>query len=264
MEETQTSLEAVELQIDTTHAVEIAKNVYWFGFYDEEEKLHCNPFLIKNGPETILIDPGSLPHFPVVARKAFALASADSISSIVLQHQDPDLCAAVPIFEDLRENAQMDIYCAVGTSYLIHHYGIKGTYRTIPNKIGAYNLKTKGGRDLDFYWTPYAHSFGAMMTHDKATNTLFTSDILGGVGSSWALYHDQPALDNMKAFMQLIMPSNKILRYALQMIRDIDPEIAAPQHGQILRRRDIAEVIAFLWDLPCGIDLIDDPRLKTV
>ncbi|MFO1479522.1 MAG: hypothetical protein U1F40_04915 [Turneriella sp.] len=98
MEETQTSLEAVELQIDTTHAVEIAKNVYWIGFYDEEEKLHCNPFLIKNGPETILIDPGSLPHFPVVARKAFALASADSISSIVLQHQDPDLCAAVPIF----------------------------------------------------------------------------------------------------------------------------------------------------------------------
>ena len=38
----------------------------------------------------------------------------------------------------------------------------------------------------------------------------------------------------------------------------IDPETAAPQHGQVLRKRDIAEVIAFLWDLPCGIDLIDD------
>jgi hypothetical protein len=43
MQETQTSLETIELQIDTTHAVEIAKNIYWAGFYDEEENSIVTP-----------------------------------------------------------------------------------------------------------------------------------------------------------------------------------------------------------------------------
>ena len=33
----------MEREIDTDHAVEIAPHIFWVGFYDQGEKLHCNP-----------------------------------------------------------------------------------------------------------------------------------------------------------------------------------------------------------------------------
>lgn len=260
--ETQPHMQSVELEIDTDHAVEVARDVYWVGFYDKSEQLHCNPYMIRNGQETILIDPGSVPDFPTVARKVFGLVPVETITTIVLQHQDPDLCASVPIFEDLKEQYDIDVLSMAGTAYLIHHYGIKGNLVRLEH--GRSTRTTKGGRELQFIWTPYAHSFGAMMTYDPASGTLFTSDILGGLGSTWALYHDPGALDNMRAFMSLIMPSREIFRYSMETIRSVNAEIIAPQHGQIIRREQLDGIIQELWDLPCGMDKIDNDIIRKV
>lgn len=250
----------LQLDIDANYAVEIAPGIYWVGFFDEHEQLHCNPFLIRHNDESILIDPGSVPDFPVVARKVFSIAPAESISTFILQHQDPDLCAAVPIFEDLKTERNHDILSVKETSYFIHHYGVKGTLQRLDLKPGkALPYSTPGGRELHFYLTPYAHSFGAMMTYDVASGALFTSDILGGLGAEWELYHNDQALENMKRFMQIIMPENRILRYCLRMIADIKPTIICPQHGQMIKAADFPAILEALWDLPCGIDLIDDP-----
>lgn len=260
--ERQPHVQSLELEVDTDHAVEIAPDVFWVGFYDVAEKLHCNPYLIKNGKESILIDPGSVPDFPTVARKVFSLVPVETISTIVLQHQDPDLCASVPIFEDLKLEYDMDICSMTGTAYLIHHYGIKGNLVRLEH--GRPVMKTRGGRELQFIWTPYAHSFGAMMTYDPLSKVLFTSDILGGLGSTWRLFHDPAALDNMRTFMSLIMPSREIFRYSLETIRSIGADLIAPQHGQIIRRDQLDGIIQELWDLPCGMDLIDNEIWRKV
>jgi len=246
----------LSLEVDTDHAVEIAKDVFWVGFYDEHEKLHCNPYLIRNGEESIFIDPGSVPDFPVVARKAFALVSANSISTIILHHQDPDLCASAPIFEDLKEDYDIDFVSHRVTSYFLHHYGIKGNLVRLDEFGKSYF--TRGGRELRFYWTPYAHSFGAIMTLDVKSNTLFTSDILGGLGEEWELYHSDEAMGNMISFMQTIMPSNRILRYALTVIERIGADLIAPQHGQVIRPEQFPAIKNALWELPCGMDRVED------
>lgn len=251
----------LQLEVDTRYSVEIAPDIFWVGFYDEHEQLHCNPYLIKNGDESILIDAGSVPDFPVVARKIFSIVPAESLKTFILQHQDPDLCAAVPIFEDLKEKVDHDVISMQGTSYLIHHYGIRGNLVRIPHEPSVQHV-TRGGRELEFIWTPYAHSFGAMMTLDKATNTLFTSDILGGLGSDWELYHSAAAMQNMKQFMQLIMPSNRVLRYALRLIERVGADRICPQHGQLIPGNQFPGIMQELWDLPCGMDLIDAEALK--
>ena len=255
----------IRIDIDTNYAVEIAPDVHWVGFYDEDEKLHCNPYLIRNNPDSILIDAGSVPDFPVVARKVFSIVSADSISTFVLQHQDPDLCAAVPIFEDLKTNQNHSVISVKSTSYFIHHYGVKGDLVRLDLKAGtALDYTTPGGRQLQFYWTPYAHSFGAMMTYDVKSGALFTSDILGGLGADWELYHNDRALENMKSFMQMIMPNNRILRYCLLLIKKVNARLICPQHGQIIKGEDFPRIAEVLWDLPCGMDLIDDPLLNEI
>ncbi|PJZ30574.1 hypothetical protein CH378_06795 [Leptospira kmetyi] len=248
------------MEIDTNYAVEIAEDVYWIGFYDERESLHCNPYMIKNGESTILIDPGSIPDFPVVARKIFSLVAPDSIETIILQHQDPDLCANVPIFEDLRGDTQVQLIAETRTVYLIKHYGVKGSVVRIGDSLT--DFETPSGRKLQFISTPFAHSPGAMITYDVKSKVLFTSDILGGLGNEWALYHDARALDNMKAFMQAYIPSNLALRYALLRIQSFDADVIAPQHGQIIRKEQLPAIIDELWNLPCGLDLIKDEMIQ--
>ncbi|MCR9142454.1 MAG: hypothetical protein NXI24_09400 [bacterium] len=255
----------LELDIDANYAVEIAPDVYWVGFYDQHEQLHCNPYLIRHDGDSILIDPGSVPDFPVVARKVFSIIPAESISTFILQHQDPDLCAAVPIFEDLKPDYHHKVISVQSTSYFVHHYGVKGELIRLSLSAGeAYEYETGSGRKLQFYWTPYAHSFGAMMTFDVASGCLFTSDILGGLGAEWELYHNDQALDNMKSFMQLIMPSNQVLRYSLRLIEQVGARLICPQHGQIIQAEDLPRIVESLWDLPCGMDLIDDPILRNL
>ncbi len=246
--------------IDTDHAVQIADNVFWTGYYMEDEALHCNPYLIRNGAESILIDPGSVPDFPVVGRKLFSVIEPQSVSTIILNHQDPDLCASVPIFESLRENYDYDVVAHRKTIYLLKHYGIKGKFHRLDD--GETDYRTPGGRELRFITTPFAHFAGAVMTYDVKSRVLFTGDILGGVGTDWELYHTETALANMKAFMQGFIPSNRALRYALLKIQNCGADLFAPQHGQIIRKDQLPAIIEALWNLPCGLDLISDELMK--
>ncbi len=248
------------IDIDTNYAVEIADGVYWVGFYSEEDSLHCNPYLIKTREAAILIDPGSVPDFPIVARKVFSIVQPQSIDTIILQHQDPDLCAGVPIFEDMRNDYNHTIISEIRAAYLIKHYGVKGKLHMVTPENNTYT--TKDGRELLFLTTPFAHFAGAIMTFDKTSRVLFTSDILGGLGKDWELYHTDKALANMKNFLSLYMPSNQALRYALLKIQSVDAEIIAPQHGQIIKREQLKDIIDYLWNLPCGLDLIQDDFMK--
>ena len=46
--------------IDLTKPVEIAENVFWVGAYIKDDIFQCHPYLIRDGKESVLIDPGSL------------------------------------------------------------------------------------------------------------------------------------------------------------------------------------------------------------
>ena len=43
----------------TTRTEEIAVGIYWVGGCAQDGGLHCNPYLIVDGDEGVLIDPGS-------------------------------------------------------------------------------------------------------------------------------------------------------------------------------------------------------------
>jgi len=55
--------------LDYEKAIPVADNIYWVGFYDELSGLHCNPYLIIDGEEAVVIDGGSRPDFPTVMMK---------------------------------------------------------------------------------------------------------------------------------------------------------------------------------------------------
>jgi flavorubredoxin len=92
----------IEYDIDLESSIEIAEGIYWIGFYDQQAGLHCNPYLIVDNDEAIVIDGGSRPDFATVMLKILQTGIIpDQIIALLYQHYDPDLCGSIPNFEDI-------------------------------------------------------------------------------------------------------------------------------------------------------------------
>jgi flavorubredoxin len=250
--------------IDLESSVEIAEGVYWIGFYDEQAGLHCNPYLIVDNDEAMVIDGGSRPDFATVMMKILQTGIApNQIIALLYQHYDPDLCGSIPNFEDIIKRNDLKILSDSENLMFIRHYSV--ATRLLP---------------IRFIKTPYSHSGGSIVTFDPQSGILFTSDLFGSLGLEWELFLNLkpecmdcvsfaecpmgrkicPIRDILN-FHKTVMPSEKALRYSLEQILDIPFTSIAPQHGSIINDKEtlryVFESLATLKGV--GIDgIIDD------
>lgn len=231
-------------------AVEIAPGVYWVGFYDKPANFHCNPYLIVDGDEAVLIDPGSVPHFPIVGRKVISVIDPHKISTLIVSHQDPDLAGALPVFEDLIANPELKVASFRRLTFLLSFYGIRSPFYYIEDH--DWKLQFKSGREVRFVPTPYLHTAGAFATYDVKTKTLFSGDLFGAFSNDWDLFAKENYNEEMKIFHAPYMPSQEIMRKVLGKIEKLDLELIAPQHGSIIKKEQIKSSIDFLKDLEVG------------
>jgi len=90
--------------------VKIAEEVYWVGYVDRKRNLHCNPYLVVDGNEAVLIDGGSRPEFSIVMLKILQTGiQPKNILRLIYQHYDPDLCGSLPNFEDIINSEELKI-----------------------------------------------------------------------------------------------------------------------------------------------------------
>ena len=236
---------------DYRDAIEIADSIYWVGMYLENDPFQCHPYFIKNANESILVDPGSMLEFEETIRKVKSIANINSIKYIILHHQDPDLAAAVPEIEKLINRDDLLIVTHSRISVLIKHYLIHSDYYEVDKNDNK--LVTSTGLKLDFLTTPYCHSPGAFVSYEPKSKTLFSGDIFGGIEESWEFYADETYFDKAKQFHQEYMPSKDIFNYALSKIEKLDIELIAPQHGSIIKKGFIKNLIDDMKNLDCGL-----------
>lgn len=233
-----------------TSPVAIGDGIYWVGSGKQFKELNCNPYLIIDGEEGVLIDPGSSLDFEEVFRNVTSLLPLEKIRYIVLQHQDPDFCSSTPLFEQRGFKGEIATHWRAAT--LIQFYGVTSAFYLL-NK-NDWVLKFGNNRILQFYQTPYLHFPGAIVTYDALDKILFSSDLFGALSRDPALFSDQCSFDYieaMKSFHEHYMPSNAILRPVMEMLLRLDIDMIAPQHGSIIRH-DVQRHIETLRDLECG------------
>ncbi len=233
--------------------IEIGSGVYWVGTRDEEIDTLRNSFLLVDGNDAILVDPGSLADFPVVMRKIIEVIDPANISLIVVSHQDPDVCASLAVVEDVIDREDLRIVAHPMTARLIGHMGLKSQFRPLGRSGDQISLAS--GRLLQFVSTPYLHSPGAIMTYDNRSGSLFTGDIFGSISCSDDLFRDEFFPESMRNWHQAIVPTNAILRPALEKVLELNPQRLLPQYGTIIAGDDVQKAINFLNVLPCGHDL---------
>jgi len=237
--------------MDYTKAVQIAQNTYWVGKYLENDPFQCLPYFIDNGDESILVDPGSMMEFDAVLEKTSQITDLKNIKYILLHHQDPDLCASVPEIEKAIGRDDLEIITHSRMTVLIKHYMVTSSYYEIDKH--DLKLETKNGLTLEFLTTPYCHSPGAFVTYDPKTKVLFSSDIFGGLEESWEFYAKDDYFSQAEAFHSTYMPSKDIFNYALRKIEKLDINLIAPQHGSIIERRYVYNLIEDMKNLDCGL-----------
>ncbi|MFW5723940.1 MAG: hypothetical protein ACOCWF_05175 [Halochromatium sp.] len=90
-----TSLEAL-CHADTHHAIEIADRVWWVGHVIPNDHFQCHVYLLEQGEQSVLFDPGSRLTFAHTLRKIEEVMPLSAIRWFVCHHQDPDIAAALP------------------------------------------------------------------------------------------------------------------------------------------------------------------------
>ena len=226
---------------------EIAPGIYWVGEESAEGGLQCNPYLLVDGEEAVLIDPGSVLDFGYVYDNVCSVISPEKVKYVILHHQDPDLCSSVPLFE--RNGFHFQIATHWRTKMLVRYYGINSDYYIVNGK--QFRLTLQSGRTLSFLASPYLHFSGAIMTYDETTRTLFSSDLFGSFSNVWNLFAQDDYMEKMKAYHENYMPSNDVLRPVMETLLKIPIDRIAPQHGSIIDK-NVKNHIKALRDLECG------------
>lgn len=242
----------IHKNLDYNKPIEIAEGIFWIGYADDNVGLHCNPYLIVDGDEAVLIDGGSRNDFSTVMMKILQTGiSPHCIERLIYQHYDPDLCGSIPHFESMIKNDNLKILSHRENNIFIKYYSSTKPKECIES-IGM-NYTFRSGRKLEFIRTPYSHSPGSFITYDTKTKTLFSSDIFGSYSNIWELYlemynhclvcpvedqcmisHKPCPVKGIINFHERIMTSKKALDYALDKIEQLDISLIAPQHGSII------------------------------
>ncbi|MDD4311163.1 MAG: MBL fold metallo-hydrolase [Eubacteriales bacterium] len=245
--------------------IEIAEGVFWLGYANDSVSMHCNPYLIFEGDEAVLIDGGSRDDFSYVMLKILRTGLKPAqIKRLIYQHYDPDLCGNLPQMEAIINSEELNIISHAENNVFIHYYSKKTPkldYRAIDNQFVF-----QTGRKLEFYGTPFCHAPGSFVTYDTKTKTLFSSDLFGSYDTNWKLFvsltpdcrncatqqtchktGEECPLVLIGEFHKRIMTSNMALHHALDVLSAIDIECIAPQHGGILfGRENVQTAITYL------------------
>lgn len=258
-------LEIINRNFDYSKPIEIGQGVFWIGVYDKSSKLHCNPYIIIDKNEAIVIDAGSRLDFPEVFMKIMQTGIYPyQIKGLVYQHYDPDICGGISSFEDIISSSTLKIIADEDSIDAIQHYGSSANMLSL--NTTNYEYKFSSGRTLLFFKTPYCHTPGSIITYDTKTKILFTSDLFGSFNDNkpedyvWSLllyiknkckncknitdfkkcYSNEEFCDiaDILDFTIQIMTSNKALQYSIDLIKQIPAEIIAPQHGCIIYKRE--------------------------
>jgi flavorubredoxin len=135
---------------------------------------------------------------------------------------------------------------------------IDGRITSIPDE--GMNL-TLGNSIIKAVPAHFMHSEGNFQFYDPVSKILFTGDMGASIVSHTEA--GSPVEDfklhikNMEGFHRRYMISNKICRYWVHMVRQMDVEWIVPQHGKSFKgKKMVNQFLDWIEQLPCGVDLM--------
>ena len=112
----------------------------------------------------------------------------------------------------------------------------------------------------------FLHAEGNFQFYDPKSKILFSGDM----GANLCPVEDldepveklQDILPYMEGFHRRYMNSNKVCRFWVNMVRQLEIDIIAPQHGRAITGKAIIEFLNWIEQLKCGVDLFTQKNYR--
>lgn len=227
--------------------------IYWLGITDVTA-FRCNAYLISDGDEAILVDPGSKSYFKQVRQRVAQILPPEQVSGMILCHQDPDVAASMTDW--LEVNPSMRVFTTPRTQVLLPHYGRADYHYYDVTENPTFTLPS--GAHLKFIEAPFLHFPGAFTTYDTRSHYLFSGDIWAALDLDWTLTVTsfEEHIEKMNLFHLDYMASNIATRGYIKRIDNLPINAILPQHGSIIGSAHVPAALDYLRNLRCGTDII--------
>ncbi len=227
--------------------------------YSEGSAVQANQHLIIHGTEGMILDPGGHKVFTKVLSETTArLGRGGNLKYVFLSHQDPDIVAATNGWLFATEATA---YISALWTRFVPHFGLDKLVasRLLPIPDEGTFL-TLGDDELMIVPAHFLHSPGNFQVYDPRSKILYSGDLGASLG---APYIEVPSFDEhvkyMEGFHRRYMSGGAVMRAWARMVRELDIECIAPQHGAVFRGREVSKrFIDWIETLECGIDLYAD------
>lgn len=218
--------------------------------------VQANQHVIVHGSSAMILDPGGHKIYSKVLAETFSILGSAKLHYIFLSHQDPDIVAAI---NGWLMTTDADAYVSKLWTRFVPHFGfdhlLAERLKPIPDEGMAFDLD---GARLLAVPGHFLHSEGNFQLYDPIAKILYTGDLGASLGMDYAIVTDFEAhISYMKEFHQRYMCSNKVMKAWAGMVRELDIEIIAPQHGALFAGKEkVRQFIDWCDNLECGVDLI--------
>ena len=176
---------------------------------------------------------------PLLIRRLETVAKYEEITTIVLNHLEPDHSGALP--ELLKRAPQAKVYLSSRAQMMLKAL-LKPTGEKPPEYIPVTTDDTVdlGGRTLRFLHTPYLHWPDTQCTYLEEDGLLFTGDIFGCHFCDNRLFNDTVGDFRFSFeyyYAHIMRPFREYVLDAVALIETLDIKLIAPAHGPILRHK---------------------------
>lgn len=225
-----------------------------------EDGVQANQFLIIDGAESALIDPGGSLLYTPLSLALSRYIKARDLTWVLASHQDPDVIGSVDSWL-LYTNARI-VSSKLWGRFIPHSVphcqknSSSDRYVLLEDDGGRIPLGTSEIRAVPAH---FLHSVGNFHFYDPVSRILFSGDL----GASMGAGDYQPVRDldahipAMAGFHRRYMASNRACRWWARRARALDIAMIVPQHGRPIEgAANIAGFIDWIESLQCGVDLL--------
>lgn len=227
------------------------------------EGVQTNQFLIIDGDQYMLLDPGGDLTYTPLSLELSKHIPVQDLTYIFASHQDPDIIAAL---DKWLLHTKAKVICSrlwarflphLTANYLAVSHGISTYDRIIALPDRGQSLPL-GKCQLKAVPAHFLHSVGNFQLYDPVSKILFSGDMGASLVDDAQPVSDFAAhLSTMEGFHRRYMASNKVCRLWADMVRKMDVEMIVPQHGRpFIGQAMITTFLDWIGQLECGMDLM--------
>lgn len=242
----------------------------WLAFAQDPDRpdnvIDTNQLVVVAGDCAMLLDPGGVELFPAMMAALTQEVPVSRIKHLFLSHQDPDVASALPLWRQVC-GADLTVHISWMWAGFVSHFDSQASFATIPD--AGVEVVLSPNVQVRLLPAHYLHSPGCFSVYDPKAKVLFSGDIGAAlvprdrIGDIFVDNFDNHT-HYMDAFHRRWMGARMARDKWVAMVRRLDVEVLAPQHGLFFKGEQVGQFLDWLEALPLGsgLDAYDQAMAK--